>query len=349
MTTVPLVPTTATTDGDWVGQLDPAALATARAALERVAATQGSIIIAAHVAPDGDALGGALALHHALTSRGQHTLPTVGEQPLRIPAGLAVLPGIDALVDTGSLPEPDAVALLITVDAASPERLGSTARYLEAGVPTLVIDHHAQGTAFGETRLVAPGAAASVQVVAHLLDTIGAPFTTEVATCLYAGLVTDTGRFGYAATDPSAHRLAARLLEAGVDHAELTRRLFDTRSLGQLRLLGRCLDRIVFVPDVALVHTHITHDELAFAGASGDALEAVVDLVRTADVAEVALVVKPDPDGTWRASLRSAGRVDVGSLAASLGGGGHRVAAGFSATGSLDDVVAAVVAALREV
>jgi bifunctional oligoribonuclease and PAP phosphatase NrnA len=346
---VPLAPTMVTADDGWARQLEPAAVAAAHSSLARVAATDGSVIIAAHVAPDGDALGGALALHLALTARGMHSLPTVGEHPMRIPAGLTALPGIDALVDPGSLPAPEAVALLITVDAASPERLGSIARYLAAGVPTLVIDHHAQGTPFGDIRLVAPGAAASVQVVVHLLDAIGAPLTADVATCLYAGLVTDTGRFSFAATDPSAHRFAARLLEAGVDHAELTRRLFDTRSLGQLRLLGRCLDRMVFVPDVALVHTHITHEELGFAGASGDALEAVVDLVRTADVAEVALVVKPDPDGGWRASLRSAGRVDVGALAATLGGGGHRVAAGFSATGTLDDVVAAVVAALREV
>jgi bifunctional oligoribonuclease and PAP phosphatase NrnA len=331
----------------WMDDLDPSVLEHATKRLREVATNGETVVIAAHVGPDGDALGAALAMHLVLSRMGAHTLPTVGEQPLKVPAPLAVLPGVGDLVDGGSLPRAEDVALLITVDAASPSRLGSVAGYLDAGVPTLVLDHHASATSFGDLRLIAPRAAATVQIVEAVLDRLQVPLTVDVATCLYAGLVTDTGRFGHASTDASAMELGARLLSAGVDHAELTRRLYDTRSLGELRLLGRALDRAAFVPDVALIHTHLTHDELARAGSGLEATEALIDLLRSADIAEVALVLKPGPEGEWRGSLRSRGAVDVGRIAAAFGGGGHAVAAGFSATGDAQDLVEQIAAMLR--
>jgi bifunctional oligoribonuclease and PAP phosphatase NrnA len=215
-------------------------------------------------------------------------------------------------------------------------------------VPTIVLDHHTSATSFGDLRLVAPSAAATVQIAAELLDRLELPLTPDVATCLYVGLVTDTGRFGHAATDRAAMELGGRLLGIGVDHAELTRRLYDTRSIAELKLLGRALDRLGFATDVALVHTHLTREEVEAAGAGLEATEALVDLLRSADVAEVALVLKPDPGGGWQASMRSRGSVDVGRLAARFGGGGHAFSAGFSAEGSAEDLVARVVAVLRE-
>ncbi|MFA9431268.1 bifunctional oligoribonuclease/PAP phosphatase NrnA [Egicoccus sp. AB-alg2] len=331
----------------WLDDLDPQVLDQAVRRLASCAHDGGRIVLAAHVGPDGDALGAALALHVALSRLGARTVPTVGEEPLKVPAPLADLPGVRDLVTPSSLPDPVDVDLLVTLDAASPARLGSISRLLDAGVPTIVVDHHASSTAFGDLRLVAPRAAATVLIVDELLHRLEVPLTVELATCLYVGLVTDTGRFGHASTDRAAMEFGGRLIEAGVEHAELTRRLYGTSSLGELRLLGRALDRLSFVPDVSLVHTHLTAEELERTGTGIEATEALIDVVRTADVAEVALVCKPAPDGTWRASLRSHGSVDVGAIAESLGGGGHAFAAGFTADGTVDEVVAGVVDALR--
>jgi phosphoesterase RecJ-like protein len=332
----------------WLADVGPGVVGAVVERLRQAADEAATVVIAAHVGPDGDALGAALALHHALSSLGARTLPTVGERPLRVPASLAELPGSTDLVPVGDLPDPGDVSLLVAVDAASPERLGAVAGYLDAGVQTLVVDHHASGQGYGDLRLVAPSAAATVQLVAELLRRLEVPLTREIATCLYVGLVTDTGRFGHATTDPSAMALAGELLSAGVDHAELTRRLFDTRSLGELQLLGAALQRLTFVPELALVHTHVTADELASSGSGLEATEALIDVVRSADIAEVALVLKPGPDGSWRGSMRSRGGVDVGAVAASLGGGGHAAASGFTASGTADEVVAKVAARLRE-
>jgi bifunctional oligoribonuclease and PAP phosphatase NrnA len=338
---------TATAAPDWLRDLDPAAFHAATVHLARAAREGRTIVCAAHIGPDADALGAALALHTALRDLGADSIPTVGEEPLKVPAPLVDLPNIGDLRAPAALPAPEDVDLLVTLDAASLDRLGSVAALVDAGVPTLVLDHHASASPFGTVRLVAPRAAATVLIVDELLRRLEIPLTVEVATCLYVGLVTDTGRFGHASTDRAAMELGGRLIEAGVAHDELTRRLYGTRSLGELRLLGRALDRLTFVAEVGLAHTHLTAEELAAAGASLEATEALIDVVRTADVAEVALVCKPAAGGIWRASLRSEGSVDVGMLASRLGGGGHAFAAGFTAEGEVADVVASVVAELH--
>lgn len=305
-----------------------------------------TVVIAGHTGPDGDALGSALALHLALSAAGARTVPTIGEVPLELEPALTALPGLSALAPVAALPPASEVDLLITVDTASPERLGTVAAYLEADVPTIVIDHHARSTLSGDLNLVAPTAAATVQLVALLLDELDLPLTAEIATCLYVGLVTDTGRFSYAATDADAHLLGAQLLTAGVDHATWNQRLYETRRLEDLTLLGRGLARAGFVAEVSLVHTHLTAEDLALdAGSSSVGL---IDLLRTADAAAVALTLTPSPDGAWRGSLRSRGSVDVGRVAAALGGGGHRLAAGFDAVGTAEQVLGRVVALLRE-
>jgi bifunctional oligoribonuclease and PAP phosphatase NrnA len=332
--------------GAWSAALAPSELASARQRLASACEQRHTVVIAGHIAPDGDALGSALALHLALSAAGARTLPTIGEEPLELEPALAMLPGVADLVPPSALPPAAAIDLLVTVDAASPSRLGTVAQLLEAGVDSLVVDHHAHSAPFGDTALVAPEAAATVQLVALLLDELGLPWTTDVATCLYVGLVTDTGRFSYAATDSSAHLLGARLLAAGVDQAAWSQRLFETRRRDDLTLLGRGLARAAIVDDVALVHTHLTAEDLAAAPEGSS--EGLIDLLRTAEGTEVALALRPGRDGGWRGSLRSRGTVDVGRVATQLGGGGHRLAAGFDGVGSAAEVVARVVDLLRE-
>lgn len=328
----------------WRADLSPGALEETVERLERAAGSGAVVVLACHVSPDGDALGGMLALHLALTELGAVSVPTWGEEPLRVPAPYADLPGVDDVVAPSALPE--TFDLLVTLDAASEERLGTVAPLLERPVPTIVIDHHATNTGFGDVHLVAPSAAATVTVVEELVRRLGVGLGPEIATCLYVGLVTDTGRFGHANTDRDAMELGGRLLEAGAPHEELGRRLFETRSLGELRVLGRALARVELVGDVALAHTHVGADELSEHGVGEDQLEGLVDLVRGVDVAEVALVAKEAWDG-WRVSLRSKGRIDVGALAERLGGGGHARAAGFTSPRGPRAIVEDVLACLR--
>lgn len=332
----------------WLADVGEDVLAAVTVRLRDAARVGARVAIAGHVSPDADAIGSVLALDEALTSLGARCMPVIGESPVRLPVGLdeawiaARVRGSDATVD------PAGVDLLVTLDAAARDRLGTVADLLDAGVDTVMIDHHAAGAPFGEVSLVAPHAAATAVIVAELLHRLEVPLTPSMATALYAGLVADTGRFGFSSTDASTMRLGAQLLDAGAAHVDLHRRMFATRSLPELSLLAVALGRLTYVHDLGLVHTHVTAEEVAAAGADGGATDALVDLVRSADVAEVSMVAKPGGDGTWRVSLRSEGAVDVASVAHRFGGGGHVRAAGFTATGTVDDVVTGVVDALSE-
>ncbi len=300
-------------------------------------------VLACHVNPDGDAIGSMLALALALRRRGTRVLPSFSE-PFEMPASLADLPGAELLVPPGELPP--APPLLVTFDTGSADRLGSLSPLVDSAAEVLVIDHHASNTRYGTLHLLDPAAAATAVLVEELVRRLGEPLDAEIGACLYAGLVTDTGSFRFAATTAETHELAARLLRTGIRHDLLARQLLDTHPAGWLSMVGAALSRARLEPagagGLGLVWTDTRTAELAAAGLPADQAESVIDLVRTAAEAEVAAVCKELPTGGWSVSLRSKGLVDVGAAAVRLGGGGHRFAAGFTSTADLGTTVAAV-------
>jgi phosphoesterase RecJ-like protein len=305
------------------------------------------VALACHVDPDGDALGSMLALHHVLRRRGVRTVASFAGSPhggLRIPPQYTFLPGVDQLAAPDAFPA--APPLLVTFDCASPQRLGTLAAAVDAAECVIVIDHHAAGESFGDVRLLDERAAATAVLVEQLLRRMGEPVDRDVAACLYTALVTDTGGFQYASTTPAVLELAARLIAFGIDHAAISQRVFATHSFGYVKVLARVLERATLVPAVGLAWTALHQRDLDELGVSLAETEGLIDVLRTVETAECSLVCKQQPDGTWKGSLRSRGRVDVSRVAAALGGGGHVFAAGFDAAGPLEAVVDRVVDAL---
>jgi phosphoesterase RecJ-like protein len=209
----------------------------------------------------------------------------------------------------------------------------------------LVIDHHASNQLFGTANYVDPSADSTTMLVAELLDVWGKPIDAGVAHCVYAGLTTDTGSFRWASA--RAHRLAARLVELGVDNASISRTLLDTHPFDWLPMLSRVLASAQLLPDAAggrgLVYAVVGHQE--WANARPEEVESIVDIVRTTQQAEVAAVFKEIEPRHWSVSMR-AKSFDLSGVASAFGGGGHRLAAGYSAIGSADDVVQALYTAL---
>ena len=296
-------------------------------------AAHDEVVLACHVGPDGDALGSMLALGVALRERGTTVLASWGSEPFEVPTPYRGLPGLDLLVPAPEIPA--APGLLVTFDTGSVDRLGSLADRVAASTNVLVIDHHASNTRFGTVNVVDEQAASTASMVVGLLDELRLPLTADVAACVYTGLVTDTGSFKYAATTPAVHELAARLLATGIRHDLISRDIWDTASFGYVKTLGLVLSRAVLEPDevggLGLVWTAIGADDLhRFDLALAD-VEGVIDVIRTTREAEVAVVVKTDPEDGWlKVSTRSKGRVDVSAVCVALGGGGHRFAAGYT-------------------
>ncbi|RBY96816.1 bifunctional oligoribonuclease/PAP phosphatase NrnA [Blastococcus sp. TF02-8] len=322
------------------------ALRTAAAVLADAADARATVVLSGHVQPDADALGSTLALAEGLRRRGARVLATF-PGPFTLPASLGWIPGAEGLVPSDSVPSsPD---VFVSLDAASPGRLGELAPLLDRAQTSVVVDHHASNPGFGRVRVVDPTAPATVTLVADLLDGLGITIDEQLATCLYAGLAADTGSFRFGSTRPETHELAARLLSTGIDHAGISRRLFDTAPFGWLGLLSVVTGRATLEPEVGagLVWTWSSTAEAAEHGLAGEQLEALVDVVRSAEEADVACVLKGQADGSWTVSMRSRGATDVARVAMALGGGGHRAAAGYTSHLDREATLEALRAQLR--
>ena len=177
---------------------------------------------------------------------------------------------------------PSSPDVFVSLDAASPSRLGELAVLLDDAGTSVVVDHHASNPGFGDVRLVDGHAPATVTLVADLLDELGVTVDHRLATLLYAGLAADTGSFRFGNTRPDTHELAARLLATGIDHSDISRRLFDTAPFGWLGLLSVVTGRAVLEPDVGagLVWTWSSTAEAGEHGLAGEQLEALVDVIR---------------------------------------------------------------------
>ncbi|MGX5657601.1 DHH family phosphoesterase [Geodermatophilus nigrescens] len=319
---------------------------TPAAVLAAAADAGATVVLSGHVQPDADALGSTLALAEGLRRRGARVTATFPGRP-ELPASLGWLPGAEGLTPAAAVdPAPD---VFVSLDVASPARLGELAVLLERAGTSVVVDHHASNPGFGDVRLIDGAAPATVVLVAGLLDELGVPLDAPLATLLYGGLAADTGSFRFGSTRPDTHLLAARLLGTGIDHAAISRRLFDTAPFGWLRLLSAVAGRAVLEPEVGqgLVWTWSSTAEAAEHGLPGEQLEALVDVVRATAEADVACVLKGQDDGSWSVSLRSRGATDVARVATALGGGGHRAAAGFTSHLDREATVAAIRATLR--
>jgi phosphoesterase RecJ-like protein len=201
-----------------------------------------------------------------------------------------------------------------------------------------VIDHHVTNAGFGDIAVVDPEAAASGELVAYLLEVLGWPLTPEIATCLLTALVTDTGRFSYANPRPSTLTLAATRA-AGAQPPEISRHIYEEAPLGYLKAAGAALSRAELDEEKGVVTAVITQADLVEAGIDWGDIDNLINTIRLAVEADVAVLAKVHADGKVKLSLRSRGGTDVGSLAAEMGGGGHRLAAGITYVGDVTDAL----------
>jgi phosphoesterase RecJ-like protein len=317
------------------GTLDRAAQAIASA---------GSLALACHQVPDGDALGSMLALHRLAVRAGK---PAVASWPEPFAAGphYSFLPGLDQVTKPADFPP--APEVMVTFDCGSLERLGELAEPARAAGTLVVVDHHATNDGFGTIDLIDPHAAASAVIVRRLLDRLGWPLDREAAICLYTGLVCDTGRFQYDNTTPEVFQMAAELTRHDIPVSAISRQLFEEHRLAYLQLVADALQRVELDPEKRFVATWVTADDLARNGVELEETEGLIDIVRRTSEADVSCVLKETPDGT-RVSLRAVSDVDVGAIATSFGGGGHKAAAGFKSDRPVGEVLDAIRAAIPD-
>ena len=288
------------------------------------------IVITSHIRPDGDSIGSSLALAWALRELGIDARVVHRDPPT---PQLAEFPGAGDIEVAGAIPQgTEAVVVLECGDLARTGLSGFD------GLPLINIDHHPGNTGYGDVHWFDGTAAALGEVVFDIIAELGVPLTAQMATQLFVAVVTDTGSFKYPGVSPRTFSICARLLEAGADPVSTARKLYDSHSLGRLRLQGALLQTLEVELHGRVALMTLTDAMLDASGSAPDETDGLINLPLTVRAIQAAVCFKQVDDGHWRVSLRSKGAIDVGRVARGFGGGGHRNAAGCTLQGPLERV-----------
>jgi phosphoesterase RecJ-like protein len=286
----------------------------------------GKLLITTHENPDGDALGSLLAFDEMMRALGKDTLMFMSASNFPLPHEYQHLP-LDGVRNEPPADMDERTAVFL--DCGNIDRM--PVDFLQRDGQHIVnIDHHHDNTCFGTVNLVVGDASCTAEILWELSHALGVEITPSMAHALYIALITDTGRFMYENTGSRAHVMAAELIEAGVDVAGVYRQLYQDLPFPRLQLLARALSAVERFDDGRLTVAHLSRADFGETGAVESDSEGVVDHLRAVADTKVAALVREllDRDGR-KVSLRSTdGQVDVSVIARSLGGGGHRQAAG---------------------
>ena len=296
-----------------------------------------SFVLTSHARPDGDAIGSALACCQVLRAMGKQADVVLHDAVPRI---YRPLPFADQVVQANRLNGSYEAAIILECDSLLRTRLeGLEDRFL------INIDHHASGRPFADVNWIDPHAVATAEMVFRLGREAGVPLSPEIATCLYTALMTDTGSFMFQGTNEHTFALARELTLAGADPSHCARNIYFAHSGAKMRLLGEALRNLN--QEGHLVWIWVTQEQMERCGAKEEDCEGLVNYALSIADAEVAVFFRELPDGRFRVSLRSKGKVNVAKLAERFAGGGHECASGCAVNGPLQTAVSEILSQLR--
>ena len=279
------------------------------------------LLLIAHVSPDGDTLGSSFALYGALLELGKRA-QVVCEDP--VPAIYRFLPFSDQLIPPEQARPAQAV---VCVDCADLARTGRCETLFQAAEATLNIDHHGTNDRFAGENYVQK-AGATGELIFNVIACLKITLNKNIASCLYAAITTDTGNFSYSNTTPDTMRIAADILDTGIDLPYLNRCLFRTVPFHKLKLHALAVTKTQLYEFGRIGISYLTMEEITSCEATNEDTEGIIDSIRDIDTVEVAALLRESEDGMIRVSLRGKTCADVSKIATQFGGGGHRFAAG---------------------
>jgi phosphoesterase RecJ-like protein len=293
------------------------------------------VLVASHTSPDGDAIGSLLAIGLALKQM-QKRVCMHNESV--IPAVYRFLPHVSAIEQQVEVI--DDFDTVIILDCGTMMRIGAIADRLSTAPIVINIDHHVTNTRFGHMQWINPNACATSEMVYHLIKALPVTFDCIMATAIYTGILTDTGSFRFSNTNQTAFAICAEMIAKGANPYEVAKHVYGTYSLGRIKLLNLALDSLEISANGKLSIMTLSQHMLKETRTQAEDIDGIINYARRIEDVEVAALIHelenkdnrlPEGCGNYHVSLRSDGMVDVASIAARFGGGGHAGAAGFSA------------------
>lgn len=285
-----------------------------------------------HMLPDGDSIGSLLAMANGLRSLGKEITAFT---PGHIPHKYSFLHGAGLINNSPELEDENITVLVL--DSSDLERLGDFKEAVSASKKIINIDHHITNQKYGDLNFVDPDAAATGEIVYHLLKEIGAQITRHTAECLYVAISTDTGSFKFDNTTALTHRVIAELLETGISPAVISLKVFDERPLSFYILLKEAISSLEFYGDRLIAVMSLSKDVRERCGATTDDLEGIVNYTRNIEGVELGIMFYVEGENEVKVGFRSR-QLDVSLLAGKLNGGGHARAAGCRMYGDFESV-----------
>lgn len=301
---------------------------------------ENSIAIAGHVHPDGDCVGAALALYNYIKNQNKK----IDVFLERLSSELLCLPGVEIIKSKADDFEYD---LFIMLDCGDVERIGVVSKLFKKAKKTVCIDHHITSKGVADKNYILPKLSSTCELLFEMMDSD--LIDKDVATCLYTGLIFDTGVFHHASTTRRTMEIAGILMEKGIDFPNIIDRTFYNKTFKQNQILGRCLMESMLLWDGIGIVSYITKKELDFYLIGHNDLGGIIDQLRLTDGVKVAILVYENEPHKYKVSLRSTVEdIDVSKVAASFGGGGHKMAAGCTIfAGTVHDVINSITIRLQ--
>ena len=291
-----------------------------------------SILITGHVNPDGDALGAALSFKLILDELGFDS-DVCFDINGKVPSSLDHLP-----LNLISQNPKDNYDKLIVFDCGNPQRLGELEILSDTASEVVVVDHHIDPS-FGDVQIIDPTAASTTQVLYREITKQNYEISKNIANCLMTGLITDTGRFQYSNTDSEVFNIAAALMDAGADLTKISENIYGSVSFNAMKLQSEIIKRIELFSDHSLVVSYVFQEDYKTYNIEESEVDFLIDSIRLVKESNIALLIKEQPDMSFKGSLRSRNDIDVQLIASIFGGGGHKAASGFSTSNDMKNIV----------
>ena len=292
-----------------------------------------TIAIGGHIRPDGDCVGSCMGLYQYI--RNCYPSAKVDVYLEDIPESFYMLEVVNEILH--EVKEEKEYDLFIALDCADGGRLGFSSVLFTCAKTTLCIDHHISNHAFADTNYIIPEASSTAELVYQLLDK--SKITTDIAECLYMGIVHDTGVFQYSSTSPETMEVAADLMRKNIRASEIIDKTYYEKTYAQNQVLGHALLESFLILDGKCIVSYVTKETMQFHGVKPKDLEGIVSQLRVTQGVEVAVFFYELADGEYKVSLRSSDYVDVSKVANYFGGGGHIKAAGLTMTGTPSEII----------
>jgi phosphoesterase RecJ-like protein len=287
-------------------------------------------VVSSHVRPDGDSIGSSVAMALALTAIGKEAR-VIHADPA--PAPFAPFPGVADIVVAPEAPD--------GFDGAIIMECGDLGRTGVSGLDRLFvinIDHHPGNTGYGDRRWFDSSAAALGEMIFDVVRALDAPLTREIATHIYLAILTDTGSFHYSSISPRTFDICGECLKAGVDPVLVARNVYDSNNMGRLKLFGAVLSAMQIDATGRIAIVYLDHEMARAAGGTYDDTEGLINLPLTVKEIQAVVFFKHIEGRDYRVSMRSKGEIDIGAVAKEFKGGGHRNAAGCTASGPIESL-----------